>query len=162
MGHPGEDYPLRPPGEKKMTELEQPKKAVKKITNIEECSQVRTIWHIKPESSVDVEDLLDPDYWAHVAKQVRAGDRIEAVPEDRHYFAEFFVLGSSTNWVKVVLLRKRDLVKDNNPIEKDGFVVKFAGQHKWRVEKDGQVLSKMHDDQASAAKWLSNHLKDMR
>jgi len=137
------------------------KKAVKRPTNIEESSYARTVWQVKPEIAATVDDLLDQNYWAHVAHRMRAGHRIEAIPADRHYFAEFFVLAASTNWAKVILLRKVDLIKDNQSIEKEGYIVKFAGQHRWRVEKDGSILSKDHDDQKSAAAWLANHIKDM-
>lgn len=135
--------------------------AVRRPTTIEESSYARTVWQVKPDPSVKVENLLDPNYWAHVAKRMKAGDRVEAIPDDRSYFAEFFVLAASSNWVKLVKLRNVQLIKGNKPMEKDGYVVKFAGQHKWRVEKDGEILSKNHDDQKSAAEWLTNHIKDM-
>ncbi len=134
--------------------------AVKKPTNIEEAVANHNTWQVKPELSVRVNDLLDPNYWAHVARRMKAGDIVIAVPDDRHYFAEFFVLAASTNWAKLVLLRHKVLIKDNVPTEKDGYIVKFAGKHKWRVEKDGEVLSKSHDDQKSAAAWLAEHIKD--
>lgn len=137
------------------------KQAVKRPTNIEEAVAARNIWQVKPEIAAEIEDLLDPNYWAHVARRMRAGDRIEAVPDDRHYYAEFFVLAASTNWAKLILIRKVTLIKDNAPIEKAGYIVKFAGKHKWRVEKDGEILSKNHDDQKSAAAWLADHIKDM-
>ena len=106
------------------------KKAVKKPTTIEESTYARTVYQVKPEISVTVKDLLEPDYWAHVAKQLRAGDRIEAIPDDRHYFAEFFVLAASTNWAKLVLLREVTLIKDNEKTESNGFSIGFAGPHK--------------------------------
>ncbi len=138
------------------------KKAIKRPTIIEESSYARTVWQVKPEIAATVEDLLDPNYWAHVANRMKAGHRIEAIPEDRHYFAEFFVLAASTNWAKVVLLRKKVLIENNKAVEKEGYIVKFAGQHRWRVEKDGEVLSKNHDDQKAAAAWLADHIKDMK
>lgn len=144
-----------------MTDTKVEKRQVKRPTTIEESSYARTIWQVKPENAVTIEDLLDANYWAHVANRMRAGHRIEAIPEDRHYFAEFFVLAASTNWAKLILLREVTLIKDNKPIEKEGYIVKFAGKHKWRVEKDGEILSKNHDDQKSAASWLANHIKDM-
>ena len=137
------------------------KKQVKRPTSIEESVSARNIWQVKPEIAAEVKDLLDPNYWAHVARRMRAGDRIEAVPDDRHYFAEFFVLAAATNWAKLVLIREVTLIKDNKAVEKDGYIVKFAGRHRWRVEKGGEILSKNHDDQKSAAAWLANHIKDM-
>ena len=133
-------------------------KAVRKPTSIEESTYARTIYQVKPEISVTVKDLLEPDYWAHVAKRLRAGDRIEAIPDDRHYYAEFFVLAASTNWAKLVLLREITLIKDNEKSVTDGFSIGFAGPHKWRVTRGEEILSKGHDDKDSAARWLTEHL----
>lgn len=142
--------------------MKEEKRAVKKPTNIEESTYARSIYQVKPEISATVKDLLEPDYWAHVAKQLRAGDRIEAVPDDRHYYAEFFVLAASTNWAKLILLREVTLIKDNEKTVTDGFEIGFAGPHKWRVTMGSDVISKGHDDKDSAAKWLAEHLKDIR
>lgn len=142
--------------------MSEEKKKVKKPTNIENAEYARTVYQVKPEISVTVKDMLEPDYWAHVAKTLRAGDRIEAVPEDRHYFAEFFVLAASTNWAKLVLLRETTLIKDNEKSVTDGFSIGFAGPHKWRVTRGQEVLSKGHDDKDAAARWLSDHLKDLK
>ena len=135
---------------------------VKKPTIIDESTYARTIWCVKPEISVTVKDMLSPDYWAHVARSMRAGDRVEAIPDDRHYFAEFFVLAASTNWAKLILLREIPLIKDNEEVQTDGFAVKFAGAHKWRVTRGKEILSKGHDDKDSAAKWLADNLKDLK
>ena len=136
--------------------------AVKKPTNLEESTYARTIWQVKPEIAAKIEDLLDPDYWAHVANSLRAGDRIEAVPEDRHYFAEFFVLAASTNWAKLVLLREVTLIKDNDKSVTGEFSVAFAGAHKWRITRGKEVLKHGFDDKDSAAKWLADNLKELR
>ncbi len=138
------------------------KRLVTKPTTIEESTYARTIWQVKPEATVKVNDLLDPDYWAHVAKQMRAGDRIEAIPDDRHYYAEFFVLAASTNWAKLILLRETTLIKDHEKSVTDGFSIGFAGPHKWRVTRGTEILSKDHDDKDSAAKWLAEHMENVR
>ena len=141
---------------------EEPVRVVKRPTNIEEAVAARNIWQVKPEIAVTVEDLLDPNYWAHVARRMRAGDRVEAVPADRHYFAEFFVLAASTNWAKLVLLRKVTIIKDHENTVTEGFTVGFAGKHKWRVTRGDEILSKGHDDKESASKWLVDHMKDLQ
>ena len=135
---------------------------VKRPTNIEEAVAARNVWQVKPEIAVTVKDLLDPNYWAHVARRMRAGDRVEAVPDDRHYFAEFFVLAASSNWVKLVLMREVTLIKDNEKTVTEGFTVAFAGAHKWRVTRGDEVLSKGHDDKEAASKWLADNLKDLQ
>ena len=135
---------------------------VKRPTNIEEAVAARNVWQVKPEIAVTVKDLLDPNYWAHVARRMRAGDRVEAVPDDRHYFAEFFVLAASSNWVKLVLMREVTLIKDNEKTVTEGFTVAFAGAHKLRVTRGDEVLSKGHDDKEAASKWLADNLKDLQ
>lgn len=137
-------------------------KAVKKPTNLEESTYARTIWCVKPEIKVTVEDMLVPGFWAHVAKRFKAGDHIEAVPDDRHYFAEFFVLAASDNWAKLVLLRETTLIKDDVETSTEGPIVKWGGRDKWRVIDGSEVLSKGHDDKDAANAWLKEHKKEIR
>jgi len=134
---------------------------VKRPTNIEEAAYERNVWQVKPAIKATIKDLLEPSYWAHVAKRMKAGDRIEAIPDDRHYYAEFFVLAASTNWVKLVLMREVELVKDNETTATEGFVVEFAGNHRWRVRQGDEILTKGHDDKPAATKWLTEHMKDL-
>jgi len=134
---------------------------VKRPTSIEASDFARTIWQVKPEIKAKVKDLLEPEYWAHVAKIMKAGDRIEAIPEDRHYYAEFFVLAASSNWAKLVLLREITLIKDNETSVTEGFSIGFAGNHKWRVTRGKEVLSKGHEDKEAATSWLNKNMKDL-
>jgi len=135
---------------------------VKRPTNIEQASYECNTWQVKPEINAKPKDLLDPNYWAHVAGRMRAGDRVEAVPDDRHYYAEYFVLAASKNWAKLVLMREVTLIKDNDKTVSEGFTVEFAGNHKWRVREGSSVISKGHDDKDAASKWLAEHMKDIR
>lgn len=137
---------------------EKKEKTVKRPTTIDEAAYARTVWIVKPEATATVEDLLEPGYWAHVARQIRAGDRVEAVPDDRSYYAEFFVLAASSNWAKLVLLREETLIKDSGKSVDGEFAIGFAGPHKWRVTRGKEVLSKGHDDKESATKWLADNM----
>lgn len=145
-----------------MTDTKAEKRAVKRPTNIEESSYARIVWQVKPENAATVEDLLKPDYWAHVANRFRAGHRIEAIPDDRHYFAEFIVLGASTNWAKLVLLRKIVLIKDNEKSTIEGYTIGWTKQEKWRVTQGSEILTKNHDDKKAATAWLTEHMKNVR
>jgi len=130
---------------------------------IEESSYSRNVWFIKSVNESKVEDLLEPNYWSNVAQVLRAGDRIEVVPDDRHYFVELFVLGASKNWAKVVLLRNITLYKDNEKEVGTEFVIDFGGPHKWRVRTTtGDVLVKDLETKEAASIWLEKHKKDMK
>ena len=137
-------------------------KKIAKPTAIELAEYTKSVWQIMPTVETKIEDLLNPDYWAHVARKVNPGDRIEAIPEDRHYFAEFFVLAASTNWIKVKLLRKVVLIEDNDNSTVAGYNIQFAGAHKWRIRMGDEVLSKGHDDKEAATNWLMDHMKTVR
>lgn len=127
--------------------------------HVKQAEFTRTIWQITP--SVEVEELLNPDYWVHVSKNFKAGDRIEAIPEDRHYFAELFVLAASKNFIKVILLRAHVLIADPKPVEEEGYTIKFAGRAKWRVIQGKKVLKEGLDSKEEAEKWLKEHKKEM-
>jgi hypothetical protein len=138
-------------------------KTVRKPTTIEQAEFSRNVWFVKPETTVTIEDMLKPDFWAHISRNMKSGDRIEVLPEDKHYFAEFFIMAASTNWAKVILMRKVDLVKDNEDSEVSGFIVKWAGPNdKWRVQNGNDVISKGHEDKETASQWLAEHLKSIR
>lgn len=134
---------------------------VKKPIVIEDAGYVRNIWHVKPDNNTKVEDILKPEYWAHLSKKLKAGDLIQLVPADRHYFVEVFVLASANNWAKVVPLRHEILVEDNDDSQVDGYVVQYAGGHQWRVKQGDEILTKGHEDKASASNWLINHMKEI-
>jgi hypothetical protein len=132
-------------------------------TNTELAEYEGNTWQVTPVRGVKLEDLLNPEYWAHIAYRFRAGDRIIAIPPDRSYFVELFVLAASKNWAKVVLMREVILIEDSEddkPV--DGFVVEFKGKDKWRVLQGNEILSKDHDDKKAAEKWLLAHKKEVR
>jgi hypothetical protein len=142
---------------------EKVEKRVIKPTNIDISEYSRTVWQVKPAIELEIEDLLKPDYWAHVAIKMKPGDRIEAIPEDKHYFAEFFVMACASNWAKVKLLRIVTLIEENDATEIDGYTIKWAGPHdKFRVLAGNEVISKGHADKESAMQALNDHIKTVR
>jgi len=127
--------------------------------NIEQAEAIRMVWSVMPDPEVTVDDMLKPDYWAHVAMKLRPGDRIEAMPADRNYLAKFIVLGRDRLWAKVVLI-SYVVVYDKDEVPADeGYIVSFVPSQKWRVVKGNDVLTKDHDDKQSALVWLKEHRK---
>lgn len=86
----------------------------RRLSEMKKVEYMRSVYLLKPTNSTTVEDMLKPDFWRSVSRQLRAGDRIEAVPDDQHYFAEFFILAVSNNGAKVTLMRKIDFIKDSS------------------------------------------------
>lgn len=53
-----------------------------------------------------IEDVSQPEFWRHVAMNLRAHDRIEVVHEGGEYFVELFVHDADRNTVKVSVMRE--------------------------------------------------------
>lgn len=124
---------------------------------LKEAEFARRVWCASPERGVGIDDMLQPAYWAHVAKTIRSGDRIEAVANDGAWFAEFYVTGSGANEVRVVPLRVVDLtVKVRIDPE---YEIKFRGRAKWSVLRlsDKAVMVDGLDDEQAANDWLAKH-----
>jgi hypothetical protein len=139
---------------------EKVEKRITKPVTIEMAEYNRSIWVVKPTIETEVEDLLDHNYWAHIAKRLKPGDRIEALPEDRHYFAEFIVIACASNWAKIKLLRSVVLIEDNDKTEIDGYTIKWAGpRDRFRVMAGDEIISKGHGDKESAMQALNDHMK---
>jgi len=94
----------------------------------------RTIWQATPEVGATLADMLQPEYWAHVAKSIRPGDRIEVLAADGSWFAELFVRSSGLNEVRATVLREVQFDKAVPvALPQTEYEVKFAGAAKWRV-----------------------------
>lgn len=70
---------------------------------------IRNVFQATVEPTISREDLRDPKFWCHVAKQFQPYTRIEVVTDDGQYFCELIVLSSGNNWAKVQELRYIEL-----------------------------------------------------
>jgi hypothetical protein len=130
---------------------------------------VRIIYDAKPEAGTAFEDVLKPEYWAHLGETVRPGDRIEVTPEDGAYFAELLVRDCGRLWAKVELLRKVDFVAVDPAVETStidpSHTVEWRGPNgKFAVLRHGraggkEVLHSGFETREAANAWLGEHLK---
>lgn len=94
---------------------------------------IRTVWSAQPEPGTTLNDMLQPEYWAHVSKTLKQGDRIEVTDSGTGWFAELFVRSAGHNDARVVVLRS--YVFDTPAKADDGhpFEVKHRGGAGWSV-----------------------------
>ncbi len=127
----------------------------------------RNVWMASPSVTTPFERLLEPDYWAHVAAQLRPMDQIEIYPEDMSYFAKLIVTDIGTGAVRVVpVVNPISLhAKDTQSLKKtlsDDFDVKWVSPTlKYGVirKSDNERLKHGFQDPALAWEWADGHVK---
>lgn len=128
----------------------------------------RQVFRVTPPAGTTIEEILEPSYWAHVARRLTPYDFIEIVPEDGAFYARLIVVNTGKLFAKVQLIEKIDL---NTPTKVTAimamnlFDTKYAGPTaKWRVirKADNAVVSKEpFGTQQEAEEWLEKNIKDM-
>lgn len=105
----------------------------------------RQSFRATPPAGTKIEDMLVPEYWAHVARKFTPYDIIEVVPEDGAFYARLFVQNTGKLWAKIFKLECVEL-SAKKPIAdiQAKYEPKYAGPAaKWRVvnKSDGSLVS---------------------
>jgi len=115
------------------------------------------------------QQMLLPEYWAHVAHQMRPRDRVEAWANDGTWMAEFVVLDASRAWARVQLLNVHHFTtSDQARTQADAmnpYEVTHRGPHsQWSVvrKSDRMVVSEGHATIDQATNWLKERMKAER
>ncbi len=130
-----------------------------------EASFANRQWCCTPEAGVSIEEILKPEYWAHVSAKMITGDTIRAIPEDMAFFLELLVIDTSKQWAKVKEIHRVLLTAEEaSPIEEDiDFEVKFRGARRWSVvrKSNNAVEAENMASKADAFAWISEYAKKM-
>ena len=142
-----------------------------KASRFKSAELMRMIYTAVPEHGTEFEEILKPEYWAHVGHTMQPGSRIEVMPEDGSYFAELLVRDCRRLWASVALLRKVDF-HDNEQIASQSaggvsYSFQWRGPHAKHAvirtapagNKDVMKEGFATRDQASV--WLATHLSDI-
>ena len=137
-------------------------------TRFKNAEFVRTVHHASPFDATTPEDLLAPEYWAHVADTLKQYDRIEALANDGTWWAEYIVVACGRAYAQLRMLRKVDLdpVSVNKALQSAlrAYEVRHRGPHdQWSVIRlsDNAVVHEGEQTESGANTWLLNHLKAM-
>lgn len=127
---------------------------------------VRTFYVATAHENTEPQDLLRPEYFAHVAAQFKPRDRIEVWADDGSWIADLVVMGASRNSADVRLLNTYQINSAHSPgdtpSELQSYFVKHRGVHsQWSVirKADNHVVFEGGSSRAVADAWLTNHLK---
>lgn len=90
----------------------------------------RNIWRAYPEEGTPFETVLSEAYWAHRAAAFKAGDKIEVLPDEMHYYAELLVIAAGAAWARVMELYRRELGALALPDRRPDYSVAWRGAHR--------------------------------
>lgn len=123
-----------------------------------------TYWHHTVPAETTPDDLLNPEFWTHVATNLRPHSRIMVDREDGAWTATLFVR-SATRLSAVVAVEHFVEFggRQAHPSEPgaDDYEIGWGGPaHKHRVirKSDRQVMEKGFETPEAAAKWLKDYI----
>lgn len=125
----------------------------------------RNIWIANADEGTNPADLLNPDYWAHNAQQMRSWDRVEVRANDGTWFAELLVVDATRLQATVKMLAIHDLsgaAPASLTMSDSPYKVEWKGpQLKWVVvrKSDGEKVSDGHQNKGAAETWAAERQK---
>lgn len=132
-----------------------------KPTKLHEVGHHVLTWFHATQGSLD--DVLRPEYWSHVASQLRPHHRIVVDAWDGTWTATLFVRAATKTDAVVALMSKADMGEPVQP-SVDGYRVGWGGpHHKHRVvrESDKAVIEHGFDTAEAAEMWLRDYLRTL-
>lgn len=137
--------------------------------DLREADYECTRYVAKVAPGVKFEDVIKPDFWAHVSERLRAWDELHVRCKDGTWMAHLVVLDASRQWARVHVLSgphnftNSDVsMSQAEKIAQADFDVKFRGPRKWSVvrKSDNAVLHEDESTEPGAKAWLAGHLQN--
>lgn len=123
----------------------------------------RQDWVVNAEAGTTVADVLDPQYWSHMAAEMLQYDRVEVLLETGEWMLELVVLGRDRNWAQVHVLHHHQLEKvaADMPAAAKHRVEWKGPQHRFCVirNSDNEVIQKELQSRVAAGDWLTAYEK---
>jgi hypothetical protein len=125
------------------------------------AEQVRQDWVVNAEQGTSVADVMDPQYWAHMAAHLQPWDRIDVRLETGEWLLELLVINKGRNWAQVHMLAQHDLETraETMPAAQKHKVEWKGPQHKWCVIRlaDSEMIQRELGSKEAANAWLSTY-----
>ncbi|MDT2024553.1 hypothetical protein [Methylocella sp. CPCC 101449] len=111
-------------------------------------------YFVVPEAGTSEEDILDPVYWSHMARQLSQFSEIRVFFEDRPLRVDLMVTSSGPAFANVIVLHRYDLSGAKADGDYSKYEAKYRGPHsKWTVMRkaDGKVMKEGLTEEAARA-----------
>lgn len=117
-------------------------------------------------SGVDIDTVLNPDFWAHYTRDIRPMDVIEVFCEDGSWEGVLRVMSVGTVEVKVKLRSVTEYETDEEPeVEDDLYWIRWKGPAaKFAVvnKESGETIKDHLYPKSEAYAFMRSHLQSMR
>jgi len=139
------------------------------IPRFKDAAYERNVWQASIENGVAFDEVVKPEFWAHVAARLKPNDHIEVVAENGEYFGELLVIESGRLWAKVAVLRFVELSAAEVPAAllasaASGYKVEYKGptlKHVVIRLSDNEIVHEGIARKADAELWVNEHLKTL-
>lgn len=148
-------------------EAKRVKKAISE-TRVALQGYLHNAWDITVERGTVLEDVLDTDYWKHIAVKLRPHDMLHVISEDGTWYARLLVISCDRLWARVFKIEHHDLTasyKDMPKTQEEEYEVTWTSIGKYALCKKGcQGLPALKDGfqtKLEAYTWLEGHLRSI-
>ncbi len=123
------------------------------------------IHNITAEENTPFDAVMDPQFYAHIAPNLRMYDEIRVTTDDGAYYARLLVLAVGQTWAKVRKLEFVDLMGSESDTPADPmnqYYVKFRGPVlKWSMlrRSDNAVIREGMDTRGEAERYMADHVR---
>lgn len=130
-----------------------------------ECEFQRTVWVATAHEGTVAADLLQPEYWTHVAERFKPFDHVEARADDGSWYAEFLVLEAGRRWTRMHPLCIHNLSTPDVSLTAARyaeFLVEYKGpgpKHCVIRRADQTVIHDGEETKEGAYRWLAGRIQ---
>lgn len=124
-------------------------------------------WVVYPEADTPIETILRPEYWTHVARDLRQWNEIQVRAADGSYRLDLVVLACGPLWAKVHVIGKHEFgsaaaAVAAPSIQDAEFEVIWRGAAKWSVKRksDGEIMADGLDKDGANA-WIAKYRRSV-
>lgn len=132
--------------------------------------QENNVWSVRVPHGIEFDRILDPKFWASIARLCKPFDEIVVKAEDGSYYGRLLVMNVMPFAMQVGKLEYYELdkletisEKESASLKEDAYKVEFDGTNKWKVisSQGKEIISKGHTSKKEAEDALRDYLKRM-
>lgn len=130
---------------------------------IQSTQYERTEWLHEPQLGVTLDQVMDPNYWSHLAGRLKVRDRIEVLAADRSYDIDLRVIAIDPrgHWVQVALRGisedvPRVVATPGPSADPQGYVIDNDPVQGWRILQGRDLIAKGFGTEELAKEALAN------